>query len=169
MNEADQIFLSEQILALMRHAAEVAGRLNEPFITVRTLLLAILDDPEIGAALVEALPREKLEEYVLTADAAKKLLPTRIPEPHLPTGERAAMLRFSTLAFKTPDGAKSVWLSPEAMSAWHEGAKRVEEGGKYQPKHLAFGILADAMRQPGMFNALKLSPGAVNEAILAIE
>ena len=169
MSEADQIFLSDQILALMRHAAEIAGKLNEPFITVRTLLLALLDEPEIGEALTEALPREKLEAYVITADAAKKLLPSRIPEPHMPAGERAAMLRFSTLAFKTPDGSKSVWLSPEAMSAWHEGAKRVEDGASFMPKHLAFGISADAIRQPGILNALHLSPGAVNEAILAIK
>lgn len=165
----EHIFLSEEILALMRHAVELAGKLNEPFITVRTLLLALLDDATIGASLAQALPREKLEEYTITPEAAKRLLPTRIPEPNMPSGERAAMLRFSTLAFKNPDGSKSMWLSPEAMSAWNEGARRVEDGSKYLPKHLAFGVSADAVRTPGILAALHLSPGLVNEAILSIE
>lgn len=153
----------------MRHAVELAGKLNEPFITVRTLLLALLDDEKIGPALVEALPRERLEEWNITPEAAKKLLPMRVPEPGLPAGERAAMLRFSTLAFKNSAGNKSMWLSPEAMNAWNEGARRVNEGEKYLPRHLAFGISADAIRTPGILTALHLSPGAVNEAILAIE
>lgn len=153
----------------MRHAVELAGKLNEPFITVRTLLLALLDDEKIGPALVEALPREKLEAWAITPEAAKKLLPMRVPEAGLPAGERAAMLRFSTLAFKNSSGSKSMWLSPEAMNAWNEGARRVNEGEKYLPKHLAFGISADAVRTPGILTALHVSPGAVNEAILSIQ
>jgi hypothetical protein len=84
-------------------------------------------------------------------------------------GERAAILRFNTLAFKVPNGSKSVWLSRDAFSAWNEGAKRVEEGGRYMPKHLAFGIAADAIRTPGVLAALHLSPGEINEAILKLQ
>lgn len=163
----EQIFLSAEILGLMRHAAELAGKLREPFVTVRTLLLAMLDDPQIGPTLHEALPREKLEAYQMTAEAAKADIAARVAEPQMPSGERAAMLRFNTLAFKTPDGIKSVWLSREAFSAWNEGAKRVEEGGKYLPKHLAYGIAADAVRAPGILAQMHLSPGAITEAILS--
>ncbi|HET9029204.1 MAG TPA: Clp protease N-terminal domain-containing protein [Candidatus Aquilonibacter sp.] len=164
----EQIFLSAQILGLMRHAAEIAGQLREPFITVRTLLLALLDDAEIGSALSEALPREKLDAYQMSAEAAKADIAGRVAEPNMQAGERAAMLRFNTLAFKTPDGSKSVWLSREAFSAWNEGAKRVEDGSPYLPKHLAFGIAADAVRAPGILAAMHLSPGAITEAILNI-
>jgi hypothetical protein len=165
----EQIFLSDELLGMMRHAAEIAGRLREPFITVRTLLLAILDDAQIGAPLEEVLPREKLEAYQMSAEAAKADIAGRVAEPNMPAGERAAMLRFDTLAFKTPDAARSVWLSREAFSAWNEGAKRVEEGSKFLPKHVALGIAADAVRAPGILAHMHLSPGAVNEAILALD
>ncbi len=169
MSDVDQIFLSEEILALMRNAAVIAQRLKEPFITIRTLLVALLEDPQIGESLAAALPREKLEEYELPPEAVKRLTASRVQEANLPAGERPAMLRFDTLAFKLPDGTKSVWLSHEAYQVWNEGAKRVEEGAKYMPKHLAFGIAADAVRSPGVLNALHVSPGVVSDAILAIE
>ena len=162
----EQIFLSEQIIGLMRHAAELAGTLREPFITQRTILLAILDDPELGPPLGEALPREKLETYVMPADEAKANIAARVAEPQMKEGERPAIMRFDTLAFKVPDGSKSVWLSRDGYRAWNEGAKRVEDGSKYMPRHLAFGIAADAIRTPGIFKAMQLSPGAISEAIL---
>jgi hypothetical protein len=162
----EQIFLSDEILGLMRHAAELAGTVREPFITVRTLLLAILDDAQIGPPLEDVLPREKLVEYEMGAEAAKANIASRVAEPQMQAGERAAMLRFNTLAFKIPDGSRSVWLSREAFSAWNEGAKRVEDGSRYLPRHLAFGIAADAVRAPGVLAAMHLSPGAINEAIL---
>jgi hypothetical protein len=165
----EQIFLSDEILHLMRHAAEIAGTLREPFITVRALLLALLDDAQLGEALQEAVPREKLEIYQMPAEAAKANIASRVSEPHMQDGERAAMLRFDTLAFKTPNGPKSVWLSRDAFSVWNEGAKRVEDGSRYLPKHLAFGIAADAIRTPGILAALHLSPGAINEAILKLD
>lgn len=169
MAEVEQIFLSEEILALMRNAAAIAQRLKEPFITIRTLLVALLEDPQLGEKLAEALPREKLEAYELPAEAAQKLTASRVQETKMQAGERAALLRFNTLAFKLPNGSKSVWLSREAFQVWNEGAKRVEDGGKYMPKHLAFGIAADAVRSPGVLTELRISPGDVNEAILAIE
>ena len=165
---AEQIFLSDEILNLMRHAAELAGTVNEPFITVRAMLLALLDDPRIGPQLQDVLPREKLVEYQMAAEAAKADIASRVAELQMQDGERAAMLRFNTLAFKTPNGTKSVWLSRDAFSAWNEGAKRVEDGSPYMPKHLAFGIAADAVRAPGVLTALHLPQGEINEAILKL-
>jgi len=169
MSELEPIFLSDEILALMRSAAAISQRLKEPFITIRTLLVALLDDPALGERLAKALPREKLEEYELPVESAHRLTASRVPEPNMQAGQRAALLRFDTLAFKLPDGSKSVWLSREALNVWNEGAKRVEEGEKYFPKHLAFGIAADALRNPGVLNALRISPGDVNEAIMKID
>jgi len=168
MAEYEQIFLSDEILALMRNAARLAGEFKEPFITVRTLLVALTEEPTLGEALVEVLPREKLENYELPEDAGTRLTASRVPEPNAVAGERPALLRFNTLAFKTPDGSKSVWLSREAHSVWHEAARRVEEGAKFMPKHLAFAIAADAIRSPGVFKAMKVSPGDVTEVLLKL-
>jgi hypothetical protein len=166
MSDAEWIPLSGELLAVMRGAAQHAGALNEPFITIRTLLLALLDDPQIGPVIAGVLPREALEGYTLPDDAATRLVASRVQEPNLEAGERPAMLRFDTLAFKLPGGEKSVWLSREANAVWNEGAKRVEAGAKYLPKHLAFGIAADAVRAPGVLAHLRVEPGKVTEALL---
>ena len=168
MAETEQIFLSDEILTLMRNAARLAGELKEPFVTVRTLLVALLEEPTLGEALVEVLPREKLENYALPEDAGTRLTASRVPEPNAQSGERPALLRFNTLAFKVPDGSKSVWLSREALNVWNEAAKRVPEGEKLLPKHLAFGIAADAIRSPGVLAAMGISPGDVTEALLKL-
>ena len=164
----DQIFLSDELLALMRNAAKIAGESKEPFITIRTLLVALLGDPVVGPALVEVLPPEKLEEYTLPEDAITRMTASRVQEPNMQNGERPGLLRFNTLAFKTPDGARSVWLSREAYGVWSEGAKRVKNGEPFLPKHIAFGIAADAIRTPGILNALHVSPGDVTDALLKL-
>jgi hypothetical protein len=168
MADTEQIFLSEEILALMRNAARLAGALKEPFITVRTLLVALLEEPSLGEVLTEVLPREKLENYELPEDAATRLTASRVPEPNAVTGERPALLRFNTLAFKVTDGSKSVWLSREAFNVWNEAVKRVGEGEKMMPKHIAFGIAADAIRSPGVLAAIHISPGDVTEVLLKL-
>jgi hypothetical protein len=164
----DQIFLSEELLTLMRNAARLAGEAKEPFITIRTLLAALLEDPVVGPALIEVLPLEKLQEYEFPEGAVTRMTASRVQEPNMQNGERPGMLRFNTLAFKTPDGGKSVWLSREANTAWNEGAKRVKNGEPFMPKHIAFGIAADAIRTPGIFAALHVSPGDVTDAILKL-
>ncbi len=75
----EQAFLSDEILTLMRNAAHLAGTLHEPFITTRTLLMALLDDPTVGPALAPALPREKLEYYELPEEAGSRLTASRVP------------------------------------------------------------------------------------------
>jgi hypothetical protein len=161
----EQIFVSDEVLALMRSAARLAGELHEPFITLRTLLLALLDEPEIGPVLAPVVDRIALENYQAPQDAVTRMVASRVPEPAMSTGEKAALLRFNTLAFKVPDGSRSVWLSREAHSAWHEAARRVEEGAHLLPKHLAFGIAADAERTPGILAQLGVSPGDVTDAL----
>jgi hypothetical protein len=166
---AEQIFLSDELLKLMRNAARLAGELREPFITVRTLLIALLEDPALGEPLAEALPREKLENYALPGDAGTRLTASRVAEPNMIAGERPAILRFNTLAFKTPDGGKSVWLSREAQKVWVEGARRVDDGDKFLPKHLAYGIAADALVAPGVLSELHIPPGLVTDALSKYE
>jgi hypothetical protein len=160
----EQIPISEELLSLLRNSAAIAQRLREPFITTRALLIALLDEPAIGTALGAVLPREDLETYVHESDT--NLIASRRAEPQMEAGERAAMLRFDTLAFKTPDGATSVWLSRESFAAFVEGAQRAK--GSYLPKHLAFGIAAQAVRTPSVLVALGVSPGAVSEALFEL-
>jgi hypothetical protein len=161
MSEQDQIMLSEELLTTIRTAATISQRLGEKFISTRALLLALLDDPTIGAALSEVVPREKLEE--LEVSESMRAIAAKMPEPVLRAPEKPAIQRYDTLLFTMPNEKQGMWLSHEALSVMVEGGRRAE--GRYLPKHLAFGIAAEAVRTPGVFAALHISPGEVTDAI----
>ncbi len=161
MIDRDAIRLSDELLTVMRAAARYAVRFHEPFVSSRSVLLALLDDPTIGSALETVVSREKLEALPLPSDPRKGLM--RIPEPGLISSEQAAIPRYDTLAFKLPDGSTSVWLGRDAYVMFNEGAQRAE--GTYLPKHLAFGIAAEALRSPGVLAELRVEPGRLTDAI----
>jgi len=166
MNESlEQIPLTGELLTVMRNSGRYAQQLREPFITARALLLALLDDETIGPRLAEVVPREKLLELPPSEDP--RATATRLPDTGLPAGEKPAMPRYDTLAFKLPASTSSVWLSREAFSIFMEGANRVE--GPYLPKHLAYGIAAEAVRSPGVLAALRVEPGKITDAIYSLD
>jgi hypothetical protein len=165
MNEQlEQIPLSVELLTVMRSSGRYAQQLREPFITARALLLALLDDEKIGPALAAVIPREKLLEMEPVEDA--RTTASRLPESGLSAAEKPAMPRYDTLAFKLPESTASVWLSREAFNIFIEGSNRAEES--YLPKHLAFGLAAEAIRTPGVLAALRIEPGKVTDALFAL-
>lgn len=161
MSDDEQVPLSADLLALMRRAAAIALRLREPFVSARSLLLALLDDNHAGPPLATVVRRDKLEALPVPEDNRKGL--SRVQERGLDSGELPAIVRYDTLGFKTPDGKTTVWLSREAFAIFNEGARRVEDA--YEPKHLAFGLAAEAVKTNGVLSALKVEPGSVTEAI----
>lgn len=160
-DQLEQVPLSDEFLGVMRNAGRYAHELREPFITARALLLALLDDPKIGATLAAVVPREKLLDLAPSDDL--RFGATRLPDTGLPAGERSAMPRYDTLAFKLPQSTTSVWLSREAHAIFIEGLNRVD--AMFMPKHLAFGIAAEAVLTPGVLAALYIEPGKVTDAI----
>jgi hypothetical protein len=163
--QPEQIPLSDELLAVMRNSGRYAQQLREPFITARAMLLALLDDPKIGAVLEPVVPRDKLLALAPSDDLRNGT--TRLPESGLPAGERGALPRYDTLAFKLPEGTASVWLSRESCGIFSEGAQRAD--GRYLPKHLAFGIAAEAVRTPGILATLRVEPGKVTDALFGLE
>jgi hypothetical protein len=161
----EQVPLSDELLTVMRGSAGYALKLREPFVTARGLLLALLDDPDIGPALADVVPRDKLMELEPSGDSRNAA--TRIPESGLPSGERGALPRFDTLAFKLPEGNASVWLGREAFTIFCEGANRAD--GRYMPRHLAFGLASEALRSPGILSAIRVEPGKLTDAIYNLE
>jgi hypothetical protein len=161
LDQHSQIPLTNELLTVMRNSGRYAQQLREPFISARALLLALLDDPHTGPPLSPVVERTKLLELPPSEDA--RATATRLPDAGLPAGEKAAMPRYDTLAFKLPEGTSSVWLSKEAFAIFMEGANRVDS--IYLPKHLAFGIAAEAVRSPGVLAALRVEPGKVTDAM----
>jgi hypothetical protein len=160
-NRGEPAELSGELLHVMRSAAQIARELGEPFISTRTLLLALLEDPEVAGVLGPAIPREKLREYVVPDDGAATA--QRKAEPEAMQDEAPAIARFDTLAFRATDTNESVWLGREAYSLFASGAERC--GDDYQPKHLAFAIAKRAVHAPHLLAVLPLEPGAVTDAI----
>lgn len=159
MPELEQIPLSDELLSVMRNAARKAIDLREPFITPRAILLALLDDAAIGPAMAGVIIRDK----VLSADVEENFGVVRLVDDFLPEGEQAAMTRYDTLAFKTPDGRSSMWLNRDAYHIFIEGAQRVDD--RYYPKQLALGLAAEAVRSPGILAAIRVEPGLLTDAI----
>lgn len=159
MTELEQVPLSDELLAVMRRAAQKAIELREPFITPRTILLSLLDDSDVGPAMSAVVNREK----VLAANVDENFGVVRLVDDFLPDGEQAAMTRYDTLAFKTPDGRNSMWLNRDAYQIFIEGAQRAEE--RYFPKQLALGVAAEAVRAPGVLAAIRVEPGLLTDAI----
>lgn len=161
MDQPEQIRLSNDVLRVMREAAQISQRIGEQFVSTRAILLALLDDPHIGSALSDVLSREKLEALPIAESMRARA--ARMPDAGLAIGERAAMQRFNTLAFKLPDGKASMWLSIEAMSVFAESAQRAE--GEFSPKHLVWGIAGEAVRVPGILATMHVAPGSLTDAI----
>jgi len=155
----DSLALSGELLGVMHVAARKAVELGEPFISVRAVLLALLDDPGIGPAIGGAVNREKL----LAVPAEEDFGVQRIYDEPSPDEDEPALVRYDTLAFKTPDGRSSVWLSRDALRIFMEGARRAQE--RYYPKQLALGLATIATRSPGTISAIAVEPGGLAEAI----
>lgn len=164
VSDADQVFISDELLAVMRSAVAYSLRLKEPAVTPRALLLGLLDDAVIGPAIAELIDREKLEGQPVPPTV--RLGMTRLPEKGLLPGEAAALARYDTLAFKSPDGKHSLWLNREAHAVFMEAAQRAE--GTFTPKHLAFGLAAEATQSPAVFATLRIEPGVLTDAIFKL-
>ena len=158
MAHLDQVPLSDELLALMRKAAQKAMDLGEGFISARSILLAMLDDPGLGPPLASVVNRDK----VLSAEEAGTSA-LRLADDVFADGDSPSLARYDTIAFKTPDGRTNVWINREAYQIFIEGAQRVEE--RYLPKHLALGMAAQAVHAPGMLAAIRVEPGVLADAI----
>ena len=154
----DTVPLSDEVLALMRNAAQKAIESGAPFLSPRAILLAMLDDPFIGPTLGAAVNREKVRG---AQDSGTDAL--RAADDIFPDGEAVPIARYDTLAFKTPDGRANVWLNREALQIFVEGAHRAQD--RYVPKDLALGVAAQAVHAPSVLSAIGVEPGVLTEAI----
>jgi len=159
--DAEQLLLSKEILAVMRGAVTYAIASEADFVAPPHLLLALLDDGELGDVLADFLERGKI-----VTETKKKKLPgvLEIPEVPLPAGESTPFKRYDTLAFRSADGEQTRWLDRDAFKVFIEGARRVEDG-PYKPKHLALGYVAESIKDRDLQGLLGRDPSAVTAAV----
>jgi hypothetical protein len=160
----EQLPLSNEILAVMRAAVAHAIASEADFVAPPHLLLALLDDAELGVVLESLLERDKI------AGVAKEKKPPRVvemPEVALPAGEAPPFKRYDTLAFRSTGGVDSRWLDRDAFKVFVEGARRVEDG-PYKPKHLALGYVAEALKDGDLLALLGRNAQDVTTAVFGL-
>ena len=158
--ELEQVPISDELLAVMRNAVAKSLSLQEPFVTARALLLALAEDPSMAETLEPVLDLEQLRELAIEDAPAPAEVPDEASDDETPP-----LRRYDTLAIKDPLGQQSLWLNREAFAVFLEGARRHEE--RYLPKHLAYGFVSEARRQPNILRAIGIDAAKLSEAILA--
>ncbi|HZZ64839.1 MAG TPA: hypothetical protein VFE17_05025 [Candidatus Baltobacteraceae bacterium] len=110
------LLLAPDLLRTMRVAAHKAIELDEPVVTTRCILLALVDEDHAGHPEVLRVMLER---------AAQEEAPCE-----------------QTLAFKTPDGGATMRLSDPAYRLFIEGAQQAD--GRYTKAELIAALAARA-------------------------
>lgn len=162
MTDNEQLRLAPELLGVMRAGVTHALEHGAEFVAPPHLLLGLLADPVVGPAIDALVPRENIERAA--AEAVKKL--PEVAELHevpLPGGARPPFQRYDTLAFRSHDGTRALYLDGDAYHVFIEGARRAED--VYRPKHLVYGFTAEAVKDRDVLALFGADPQAVTEAV----
>ncbi|HTJ25892.1 MAG TPA: Clp protease N-terminal domain-containing protein [Candidatus Limnocylindria bacterium] len=159
----EQLRLTPDLVQVMRASATHALAHGAAYVAPAHLLLSLLDDPSLGGALGAVVPADRLRR---AADAAHEKLPgvVELPEGELPEGGDPPFPRYDSLAFRTRDGARSLYLDRDAYHLFIEGGRRADDA--YRPKHLVLGFAAQAVRDQEILGLLGGDPQRVTEAVI---
>ena len=162
MTDGEQLGLGPDLLDVLRASVTIALWHGAEFVAPPHLLLALLTDPQVGPAIDALVPRETIER---AADDAAKKLPevVEVPETPLPDGERPPFVRYDTLAFRSQDGTRTLYLDAEAYRVFIEGARRA--GEVYHAKHLVYGFTAEAVKERDLLDLFGSDPQGVASAV----
>jgi hypothetical protein len=157
----EQLPLSQELLGVIRGAVTYAVANGNDYVSPSHFLLALLDEASLRDVL-----SEYLERATLLADTRKKKLPgvLEVPEAALPEGEVVPFKRYDTLAFRSVDGKRVLWLDRDAYKIFIEGARRVEAGA-FKPRHLALGYVTESKKDHELVRLLGPKPQDVTKAI----
>ncbi|MDQ2872358.1 MAG: hypothetical protein M3R35_04430 [Candidatus Eremiobacteraeota bacterium] len=162
MADRDQIPLSEELLDVLRAAADISRESEEQFVTPRALLRALLDDPVVGPPLSASVDRSAIESVEPSAIDLSGV--SRLSDDRIAGDEQPAMVPYDTLAFKSTDGSATLWLNKDAYGIFMVGANRAGDE-RYSPAHLARAFAAEAVRAPGLLVSIIPNPGALIDAM----
>ena len=163
--DADHVPLSDEVLAVMRAAVTYAVECGAPFVAPAHVLLALLDDAGLGAALRATLERGRVRA------AARQPAPAGVVEVNdaqLPHGAAPPFARYDTLVFGSTDGRHQRWLTRETFKIFNESARRVEAGG-FLPRHLVLGLAIEGQAAREIRPLLGGDPEAFRDLALALQ
>ena len=142
----------------MRTAVTYAIAADSEFVQPPHLLLALLDDENIGPRLNELIDRERA-----AAAPARKRPPEQLNDVD---SRRAPFPLYRSLVIRTPDGKEGKWLDQDSYQIFLEGARRVQAGA-YLPKHLAKAYVSESNSDRMLLAILGHQPAVVAEKVFA--
>ncbi|HUY11696.1 MAG TPA: hypothetical protein VMV73_05500 [Candidatus Dormibacteraeota bacterium] len=193
----EQIPISDELFKLMRDAAAHSRRMEERFVSSYALLLALMDDPIVGSALVDVIDREKLEGlYAIRRAERARVLAAAAEAAQAQVGEDVRGGRREEqiedprrIADALPEPPGSHGEAPPMQRydtlafrcgegselTWlsHEAFAIFTEGarradGRLMPHHIGIGFAAEAVRSPGVLAQLRVEPGKVTDALFKL-
>lgn len=163
--EHEQLRLAPDLLDVMRAGVTTAISRGAPFVAPPHLLLALLDDARIGPAIGELVTRERVEK---AAEEALAKLPevVEVPEAPIMEDEKPAFTRYDTLAFRSSNGARTMYLDRDAFQLFLEGARRADD--VYRPKHLVMGFVAVSVKDIEILKMIGPDPPQLTAAVIEL-
>jgi hypothetical protein len=156
-----QLRLDSDLMNVLRAGVTHAIENGAEFVAPSHLLLGLLADPLIGPAIAKLVPRDKIDKAA--ADAATK--PSQlieVPEESPPDGE-PPFARYDSLAFRSQDGTRTLYLDGESFRLFIEGARRAVD--VYRAKHLVYGFTAEAVKDRELLSFFGTDPQGVTKAV----
>jgi hypothetical protein len=161
VSESEQLRLTPELLAVLRVGVTTAVEYGAEFVSPPHLLLGLLADAQVGPVIDALVPRDKIVKAAL--EAAKKLPEvTEVHDAPLP-GSSPPFTRYDTLAFRSQDGTRTMYLDADAYHVFIEGARRA--GDVYRPKHLVYGFAAEAVKDRDLLSLFGSDPQGVTAAV----
>jgi hypothetical protein len=160
--DSEQLRLGDDLLDVLRAGVTTAIAHGAEFVAPAHVLLGLLADPRVGPVIDPLVPREQIDKAA--EDAAKKSPEVaEVPEGALPVGELQPFARYESLAFRSLDGTRTLYLDGDAYHVFIEGARRAED--VYRPKHLVYGFTAEAVKDRELLGLFGSDPQSVTKAV----
>ena len=158
----DQLRLDSDLMNVLRAGVTHAVAHGAHFVAPPHLLLGLLADPLIGPAIAPFVPRDKVDRAAADA-AAKPSQLVEIPEEPAANGDSPPFARYDSLAFRSQDGTRTLYLDGESFRLFVEGARRAV--GVYRAKHLVYGFAAEAVKDRDLLSLFGTDPQSVSKAV----
>lgn len=161
MTDGEQMRIDADLLDVLRAGVTHALAHGAEFVAPPHLLLGLLADPLVGPAIKPLVPREKIDKAAAEGPTKPPQL-AEVPDEPLPDGE-PPFARYESLAFRSRDGAHTLYLDAESFRLFIEGARRAV--GAYRAKHLVYGFAAEAVKDRDLLSLFGADPQGVSKAV----
>jgi hypothetical protein len=158
----EQLRLDADLMNVLRAGVTHALAHGAEFVAPSHLLLGLLADPLIGPAIRKLVPRDKIDKAAADA-AAKPSQLVEVPDDAPQDGIAPPFVRYESLAFRSQDGTRTLYLDGESYRLFIEGARRAVD--VYRAKHLVYGFTAEAVKDRDLLSLFGTDPQSVSKAV----